>query len=179
MDFLRLVMSRQSDRAYDKEHSVEPEKLERILEAARLAPSACNAQPWKFVVVTDRELSRKVGKAAAGLGMNKFAKDAPVHILIVEESANITSLLGGKVKDKHFPLIDVGIAASHIVLAAESEGLGSCILGWCDEKEIKQLTGIPASKRLLLDIIVGYPLKEKRKKIRKVKEKVISYNGYK
>lgn len=179
MDFLRLVMSRQSDRAYDKEHSVEPEKLERILEAARLAPSACNAQPWKFVVVTDRELSRKIGKAAAGLGMNKFAKDAPVHILIVEESANITSLLGGKVKDKHFPLIDVGIAASHIVLAAESEGLGSCILGWFDEKEIKQLTGIPASKRLLLDIIVGYPLKEKRKKIRKVKEKVISYNGYK
>ena len=179
MDFLRLVMSRQSDRAYDKEHSVEPDKLERILEAARLAPSACNAQPWKFVVVTDRELSRKVGKAAAGLGMNKFAKDAPVHILIVEESANITSLLGGKVKDKHFPLIDVGIAASHIVLAAESEGLGSCILGWFDEKEIKQLTGIPASKRLLLDIIVGYPLKEKRKKIRKVKEKVISYNGYK
>ena len=179
MDFLRLVMSRQSDRAYDKEHSVEPEKLERILEAARLAPSACNAQPWKFVVVTDRELSRKVGKAAAGLGMNKFAKDAPVHILIVEESANITSLLGGKVKDKHFPLIDVGIAASHIVLAAESEGLGSCILGWFDEKEIKQLTGIPASKRLLLDIIVGYPLKEKRKKIRNVKEIVISYNGYK
>ena len=179
MDFLRLVMARQSDRAYDKEHSVEPEKLERILEAARLAPSACNAQPWKFVVVTDRELSRKVGKAAAGLGMNKFAKDAPVHILVVEESANITSLLGGKVKDKHFPLIDVGIAASHIVLAAESEGLGSCILGWFDEKEIKQLTGIPASKRLLLDIIVGYPLKEKRKKIRKVKEKVISYNGYK
>ena len=97
----------------------------------------------------------------------------------MEESANITSLLGGKVKDKHFPLIDVGIAASHIVLAAESEGLGSCILGWFDEKEIKQLTGIPASKRLLLDIIVGYPLKEKRKKIRKVKEKVISYNGYK
>lgn len=179
MDFLQLVISRQSDRAYDKERSVEPEKLERILEAARLAPSACNAQPWKFVVVTDRELSRKVGKVAAGLGMNKFAKDAPVHILIVEESANITSLLGGKVKGKHFPLIDVGIAASHIVLAAESEGLGSCILGWFDEKEIKQLTGIPASKRLLLDIIVGYPLKEKRKKIRKVKEKVISYNGYK
>lgn len=179
MDFLQLVISRQSDRAYDRERSVEPEKLERILEAAHLAPSACNAQPWKFVVVTDRELSQKVGKAAAGFGMNKFAKDAPVHILVVEESANITSLLGGKVKDKHFPLIDVGIAAAHIVLAAEDEGLGSCILGWFDEKEIKQLTGIPASKRLLLDIIVGYSLKEKRKKIRKAKEKVISYNGYK
>lgn len=177
-DFLDLVASRQSDRMYDKERSVEPEKLERILEAGRLAPSACNAQPWRFVVVTERELAHKVGKAAAGLGMNKFAKDAPVHILVIEESANITSLLGGKIKGKHFPLIDVGIAAAHIVLAAESEGLGSCILGWFDEKEIKSLTGIPDSKRLLLDILVGYPLKEKRKKIRKPKEKVISYNKY-
>lgn len=178
MDFLQLAASRQSDRAYDKARVVEPEKLERILEAARLAPSACNAQPWKFVVVTDPELSVKVGKAAAGLGMNKFAKDAPVHILIVEESMNVTSFLGAKIKDKYFPLIDIGIAASHIVLAAESEGLGSCILGWFDEKDIKKLTGIPANKRLLLDIVVGYPLKEKRKKLRKPKEKVISYNNY-
>ena len=153
IDFLQLVLSRQSDRAYDKERSVEAEKLERILEAGRLAPSACNAQPWKFVVITDRELALKVGKAAAGLGMNKFAKDAPVHILIVEESA-------------------------HITLAAESEGLGSCILGWFDEKEIKRLTGIPASKRLLLDIAIGYPIKEKRKKMRKPQEKVVSYNRY-
>lgn len=178
MDFLQLAASRQSDRAYDKARVVEPEKLERILEAARLAPSACNAQPWKFVVVTDSELSAKVGKAAAGLGMNKFAKDAPVHILIVEESMNVTSFLGAKIKDKYFPLIDIGIAASHIVLAAESEGLGSCILGWFDEKDIKKLTGIPANKRLLLDVAIGYPLKEKRKKLRKPKEKVISYNNY-
>lgn len=178
MDFLQLAMSRQSDRTYDKERPVEPEKLERILEAGLLAPSACNAQPWKMVVITDQELAQKVGKAAAGLGMNKFAKDAPVHILVVEESANITSLLGGKLKNKHFPLIDIGILAAHIVLAAESEGLGSCILGWLDEKEIKRLTGIPDSKRLLLDIIIGYPAKEKRKKIRKEKNKVISYNQY-
>lgn len=178
MDFLQLAADRQSDRAYDKTRAVEPEKLERILEAARLAPSACNAQPWKFVVVTDSELSAKVGKASAGLGMNKFAKDAPVHILIVEESMNVTSFLGAKIKDKYFPLIDIGIAAAHIVLAAESEGLGSCILGWFDEKEIKKLTGIPANKRLLLDVAIGYPLKEKRKKLRKPKEKVISYNNY-
>ena len=178
MDFLQLAAARQSDRAYDKTRAVEPEKLERILEAARLAPSACNAQPWKFVVVTDSELSAKVGKASAGLGMNKFAKDAPVHILIVEESMNVTSFLGAKIKDKYFPLIDIGIAAAHIVLAAESEGLGSCILGWFDEKEIKKLIGIPANKRLLLDVAIGYPLKEKRKKLRKPKEKVISYNNY-
>lgn len=95
-DFLELVASRQSDRAYDMTRAVEPEKLERILAAACLAPSACNAQPWKFVVVTEPELSVKVGKAAAGLGMNKFAKDAPVHILVVEESMNVTSFLGAK-----------------------------------------------------------------------------------
>ena len=151
-DFLQLVNARQSDRAYDKSRLVEADKLERILEAGRLAPSACNAQPWRFVVVTDPSLAEKVGKAAAGLGMNKFAKDAPVHILVVEESANITSRLGGKLKGKHFPLIDIGIVAAHMVLAAESEGLGSCILGWFDEKEIKSLTGIPSSKRVLLDI---------------------------
>ena len=156
MDFLQLVASRQSDRAYDMTRPVEPEKLERILEAARLAPSACNAQPWKFVVINDPELSIKVGKATAGLGMNKFAKDAPVHILVVEESMNVTSFLG----------------------AAESEGLGSCILGWFDEKEIKKLTGIPSSKRLLLVITIGYSVKEKRKKARKPKEKVVSYNKY-
>ena len=177
-DFLQLVASRQSDRAYDKGRPVEAEKLERILEAARLSPSACNAQPWKFVVVTDHELALKVGRAAVGLGMNKFAKDAPVHILVVEESMNITSFLGAKIKDKYFPLIDIGIAAAHITLAAESEGLGSCILGWFDEKEIKKLVGIPANKRLLLDITIGYPVKEKRKKSRKSKEKVVSYNHY-
>ena len=145
-DFLQLVASRQSDRAYDMSRAVEPEKLERILEAARLSPSACNAQPWRFVVITDPELSVKVGKATAGLGMNKFAKDAPVHILVVEESMNITSFLGAKIKDKYFPLIDIGIA--------------------------------PANKRLLLDITIGYPAKDKRKKSRKSKDKVVSYNHY-
>lgn len=173
-DFLQLVASRQSDRAYDMSRAVEHDKLERILEAARLSPSACNAQPWRFVVVTDPELAVKVGKATAGLGMNKFAKDAPVHILVVEESMNITSFLGAKIKDKYFPCI----AAAHITLAAESEGLGSCILGWFDEKEIKKLVGIPANKRLLLDITIGYPVKEKRKKSRKSQEKVVSYNHY-
>ena len=177
MDFLALAQSRQSDRAYEK-RPVERGKLERVLQAACLAPSACNAQPWKFVVVDDPELAVKVGRATAGLGMNKFAKDAPVHILIIEESMNITSFLGAKIKDKYFPLIDIGIAAAHITLAAESEGLGSCILGWFDEKEIKKLVGIPAGKRLLLDITIGYAAKPKRKKSRKPMEKVVTFNHY-
>ena len=76
-EFLSLVQARQSDRAYDLSRPVESEKLKRILEAARLAPSACNAQPWHFTVITDPELTARIGRAAAGLGMNKFAKDAP------------------------------------------------------------------------------------------------------
>ena len=133
-DFLQLVQARQSDRSYDKERPVEPEKLERVLEAARLAPSVLQRTTLEVCGHHRQGTGSKAGKAAAGLGMNKFAKDAPVHILVVEESANITSLLGGKVKGKHFPLIDIGIAAAHISLAAEAEGLGSCILGWFDEK---------------------------------------------
>ena len=178
MNFRELVEKRQSDRRYDPTIAVEPEMVSRIVETALLAPSACNAQPWKFVVITEPEQARQVGKATAGLGMNKFAKDAPVHILIVEESMNITSFLGTRIKDKYFPLIDIGIAASHITLAAESLGLGSCILGWFDEPAIKRLTGIPMGKRLLLDIVIGYPVKPKRKKSRKSAEKVISYNKY-
>ena len=178
MDFLGLVSARQSDRCYDTERPVEQEKLERILEAARLAPSACNAQPWKFVVVTDPELAQRMGKADASIGMNKFAVQAPVHIVVVEETPNFTSFIGGKIKRKHFPQVDIGIAAAHIVLAAENEGLGSCMLGWFDENEIKKLLGIPSSRRVLLDILIGYPLKEKRKKSRKPSEKVVSYNHY-
>ncbi|MBP9637161.1 MAG: nitroreductase family protein [Bacteroidaceae bacterium] len=176
-NFLSLVEARQSDRGYEN-RPVETEKLERILEAARLAPSACNAQPWHFTVITKPELTERVGKATAGLGMNKFAKNAPVHILITEESANLSSFLGRKLKDKYFPLIDIGIAAAHITLAAEAEGLGSCILGWFDEKALKAMTGIPEGKRLLLDITIGYPTKPKRKKARKEAKKVISFNKY-
>ena len=178
-DFLALAQARQSDRVYDNTRAVEPEKLERILEAARLAPSACNAQPWHFTVITEPELACQIGKATAGLGMNKFARNVPVLILITEESANFTSKIGSHVKDKHFPLIDIGIAAAHLSLAAEAEGLGSCILGWFDEKAIKQLASIPEKKRLLLVITIGYPAKPKRKKVRKPTHKVISYNSYK
>jgi nitroreductase len=179
MDFLALAQARQSDRAYDPARPVEQDKLERVLEAARLAPSACNAQPWHFTVITEPELARQVGKATAGLGMNKFARQAPVLILITEESANLTSTIGSHVKDKHFPLIDIGIATAHLALAAKAEGLGTCILGWFDEKAIKQLAGIPDRKRLLLVITLGYSAKPKRPKSRKPTSKVISYNTYK
>lgn len=181
MDFLELVKKRQSTRKYDVDRPVEREKIARIVEAARLSPSACNAQPWHFIVVDEPELKNKVADAASArlLGMNHFTKQAPVHILIVEEKVNLSSSIGGLVKDKNFAFVDIGIAAAHICLTAEAEGLGSCILGWFNESKIRKLLNVPESKRILLDIVVGYPAEKIRTKKRKPSEEVISYNIYK
>ena len=169
--FLDLVARRQSDRRFDADRPVEPEKLARIIEAARLAPSACNSQPWHFVVVDDAEIKNRVADAAANrvLGMNHFTKQAPVHLLIVEESGNLTSTLGGWVKSKHFPHIDIGIAAAHVALAAADEGLGSCIIGWRNEKTLQRVLGLKDKQCIPLVIALGYPaeddpLRQKRRK---------------
>ena len=179
MDFKSLVLNRQSDRNY-LDRTVEREKLEVILECARLSPSACNAQPWHIIVVDNSEIKNKIADATSEkiLGMNHFTKQAPVHLVIVEESANFTSNFGGWVKRKHFPLIDIGIIAGHICLAAASEGLGSCMIGWFDESKVKKILGVPASKRVQLIITLGYPALKTRPKIRKPIDKIVSYNGY-
>lgn len=177
--FLELVQSRQSDRTYlDK--PVEKEKIDRILEAARLAPSACNSQPWKFIVVTDPEKRMLVADATASkiLSMNHFTKQAPVQLVVIEESGNFTSSVGGWAKDKYYPHIDLGIAAAHITLAATDEGLGSCIIGWCDEKKVRKALDIPKNKRVMLVILLGYTNQPFRDKKRKTKEEIISYDKY-
>lgn len=179
-DFLSLAKQRQSDRAFDPDRSVEKDKLQRILQAACIAPSACNSQPWHFIVVDDPELKNKVADATSNrlLGINHFTKQAPVHILLVEEKPNMSAGFGSWVKDKNFAHLDVGITAAHIVLAAEDEGLGSCILGWFDEKAVRKLLNIPSGKRVLLDIVIGYSTQPDREKKRKKTEEVISYNKY-
>ncbi len=179
IDFLSLVKERQSDRKYS-DRPVEKEKLMRCLEAARLAPSACNSQPWTFIVVDDPELKNNVAKETSGgvLPLNHFTAQAPVLITIVLEKPNITCGFGEMVKDKRFTLMDVGIAASHFCLQAAAEGLGSCMLGWFNEKKVAELLKIPKSKRPMLIITLGYPAGKKRKKIRKKPEEVFRYNSY-
>jgi len=177
--FLELVQSRQSDRAYlDK--PVEIEKLERILEVVRLAPSACNAQPWKFVVVTDTEKRLAIADAMTNklLSMNHFTKQAPVQIVVVEEKANFSSTVGGWATDKHYQHIDLGIAAAHITLAATDEGLGSCIIGWCSEKKVQRVLDIPRNKRVVMVILLGYSTQPLREKKRKSKEEIVSFDKY-
>lgn len=176
--FLELAQARQSDRSFEPGRKIDREVLERIIEAGRIAPSACNGQPWHFTVVTSDELLPQVARATSSLGMNKFVKDASALVLITHESTNITSKLGCGIKDKDFPMMDLGIASAYITLAAEDEGIGSCILGWFDEKKIKQLTGMPEKKRLMLIVALGYAAKPKRKKVRKEWGKVVSFEKY-
>ena len=181
MDFLEFVSTRQSDRSFDPDRPVEKEKIDRILQAARLAPSACNAQPWHMIVVDDPELKNKVADAtsARALGMNHFTKQAPIHIVLVEENVNLTSGVGGWVKQKDYAQMDLGVVAAHITLAAHAEGLGSCILGWFNEPKMREVLSIPDSKRVWLDIAIGYSIQPLRQKKRKTLDDVVSYNGYK
>ena len=177
--FLELAQNRQSDRAYS-DKPVETEKLERILEAARIAPSACNAQPWKIIVVSDAEKRTQVADATANklLAMNHFTKQAPLQLVILEENANFTSTVGGWATEKHYPHLDLGILAAHITLAATDEGLGSCIIGWCDEKKVRKALDIPKNKRVMLVILLGYSAQPLRNKKRKTKDEIVSYDKY-
>jgi nitroreductase len=145
-----------------------------------MAPSACNAQPWKFIVVDDPELVKKVAEAASAklIGMNSFVGKAPVIIVIVREKPNFSSKVGATIKNKDYSLIDIGIATENICLQAEAEGIGSCIIGWFDEKELRNILSIPRSKRVELLITLGYSMSDKREKRRKPSDEVVSYNKY-
>jgi nitroreductase len=176
---LELINTRQSDRGY-LEKDVEQDKLDRILEAGRLAPSACNSQPWRFIVVNDPGMKQKVAEActAKELGFNKFITEAPVLLVIIRSKGKVISQIGGTIKDKEYSRVDIGIAAQNICLQAAAEGLGTCMLGWFNEKKVKELLGVPKNLRAELVITLGYPSKPHRKKIRKPSDEVISYNKF-
>jgi nitroreductase len=176
---LDLILKRQSDRKYSNK-PIEKEKLDRIIEAGRMAPSACNAQPWKFIMVTEPDLLENVATASSAklLGMNSFVNQAPVMIVVVREQPNFSSKVGGTIKNKDYSLIDIGIAAANICLQASSEGIGSCIIGWFDEGMIRKLLGIPRAKRVELIITLGYSLSDQREKRRKPAGETVSFNKY-
>ena len=176
MNLSELIQKRQSDRKYESRPDSRGMVM-KCLEAARLAPSACNSQPWKFVVVDDVALLPQMGAAAAGMGMNGFAREVPVIVAVVLEKMNLTARIGSVIKDKEYSLLDVGIAVEHFCLQAAELGLGTCIMGWFDEKKVKKLLGIKG-KRVPLLISLGYPAGETRKKARKSLEEMSSWNQY-
>ena len=177
MELLELIEKRQSDRKYDPAREVDRELILKCLEAARLAPSACNSQPWKYVVVDDKALLPEMAAAAAGMGMNKFSADVPVVIAVVLEKMNFTAKIGSVIKDKEYSLLDVGISVEHLCLQAAELGLGTCIMGWFDEKKVAKLLGIK-NRRIPLLISLGYPIGDHRKKSRKKMEDIASWNKY-
>lgn len=176
MDFSELILKRQSDRKY-QQRPIDRSLIMQCLEAARVAPSACNSQPWKFVVVDDPRLLSEMASAAAGMGMNKFAYQASAIVAVVLEKMNLTARIGSVIKDKEYSLLDVGIAVEHFCLQASELGLGTCILGWFDEKKVRKLLNI-GKRRVPLLITLGYPDGPVRKKVRKSLDEMSCWNAY-
>lgn len=181
MDFLKLVQNRQSVRRYSSS-PVEKEKINRCLEAARLAPSASNSQPWTFIVVDQPELKEELSSYTYDkvLTFNKFVHQAPILVVFVIEKPKLITHLASKVKKLNYPLIDCGITSEHFCLQAAEEELGTCMLGWFREKPIKKLLNIPTGKTIGLIVTLGYPEEgyKKREKIRKELKEIVKYNSY-
>ena len=165
MNFTEIALARQSCRSYDENRAVEEEKLSAILEAAQLAPSACNSQPYHFTVCRG-EAAKAVAAATQGMGMNKFSSQAPVLIVISEADYNKTAALGAKVKGNDYRSIDIGITTAYLTAEATAQGLSTCILGWLDDEKIRKICGIDHPVRLV--ITLGYakddPLRNKKRK---------------
>lgn len=173
MNFSEIAMQRQSCRNYNKNRRVEDEKIERIVESAILAPSACNSQPYHMTVCKG-EYAKKVARGVQGMGFNKFASDAPVMIVLSEMPYNKSAAAGAALKKNDYRSIDIGIACAYITAEAEAQGLSTCILGWLNDKEIREICGIEGAVRLV--IALGYAADDDvlRKKTRKPANELVT-----
>ena len=167
MDFLKIANARQSCRSYNADREVEREKLDAVLEAVRLAPSACNAQPYHVTVCTG-ETAKAVAKATMGVGFNQFTSQAPVVIVLSEEPYNKTAALGAKLKGNDYRSIDIGIAAAYLTAEAAAQGLGSCIIGWMDDQTVRDICGLKHPARLV--VTLGYPGEKDSPRVKMRKE---------
>ena len=175
--FVDLAKKRQSTREYS-EKPVARGLIDSCLEAARLAPSACNSQPWSFLVLDNKEkINELASKAFSGVySMNSFARNAPVLIVVVTERSSYIARMGGMLRNVKYNLIDIGIAGDHLTLQAEELGLGTCWLGWFNEKAVKKVLNLPRSTRIDVIFTVGYPGKDnEKKKVRKSIQEVRQY----
>lgn len=173
MNFTEIAQTRQSCRGYDESRDVERQKLDAILESARLAPSACNGQPYHFTICRG-QAAKEVAAATAGLGMNKFAVQAPVLIVISEEPYCKSAAMGAKLKGNDYRSIDIGITTAYLTAEATAQGLSTCILGWLDDAKIRSICGLSHPVRLV--ITLGYAKDETvRPKKRKEIAELVSY----
>ena len=166
MNFTEIATMRQSCRSYNQNKAVEQEKLNYILESARLAPSACNGQPYQ-ITVCKGETAKKVAKATQGMGMNKFADEAPIMLVISEKTYVATAAFGAKVKKNDYRSIDIGIVTAYITAEATAQGLSTCILGWLNDEEIREICHLDGAARLV--ITLGYAKDEDKLRVKKRK----------
>lgn len=176
MNFSEIAHLRQSCRSFDPRRTVAREDLQAILETARLAPSACNGQPYRITVCRG-EAAHAVAGAVGGLGMNRFAKDVPLFLVLSEEGYVASAALGGKRTGIDYRSIDLGILCAYITAEATARGIASCILGWLDDSKLRSICGTDRPTRLV--IALGYakegdPLREKKRK--SIKE-LVAYCG--
>ena len=167
MNFMEIAQARQSCRSYDENRPVEEEKLAAILEAARLSPSACNGQPYHFTVCRGNA-AREVAAATMGMGMNKFASQAPVCIVVSEEDYVKSAAVGAKLKKNDYRSIDIGIATAYLTAEAAAQGLSTCILGWLDDEKIRAICHLTHPVRLV--ITLGYAKEGDKLRSKKRKE---------
>ena len=181
MTLLDLVKHRKSIREF-LDRPVERDKIMMCLQAARIAPSASNSQPWKFIVVDDRQLKDKLCKAAftSIYSFNSFCKTAPVIVVIVSEKSKFLARIGGMFRGTQYYLIDIGIAGEHLVLQAEDLGLGTCWIGWFDEGAVKSMLNVPEQKKIDVLIALGYYDRQKAspEHDREPMDKIASFNSY-
>ena len=181
MPLLDVLKQRRSVRDFiDK--PVEREKIMVCLEAARIAPSACNSQPWKFIVVDDERLKKKLCNAAFGgiYSVNAFCKKAPVIVAVVSEKSKFLARIGGMFRGTEYNLIDIGISCEHFVLQAVDLGLGACWIGWFDEGAVKAVLNVPQEKKIDILIALGYydPTTVSPEYNREPIDKIASFNSY-
>ena len=181
MALLDLIKQRKSVRDF-LDTPVEREKIMMCLEAARLAPSESNSQPWRFIVVDDGELKNRLCDAAFGglYFINTFCKTAPVIVVVISEKSKFLARIGGMFRGIKFYLIDIGITCEHFVLEAEELGLGTCWIGWFNERGVKSVLNVPQNKKIDILIALGYYDRAKLgpEHGREPMDKIASFNSY-
>ncbi|MBR6525258.1 MAG: nitroreductase family protein [Clostridia bacterium] len=173
MDFYAIANKRQSCRDYVVDHPVEKEKLDAVLESARLAPSACNGQPY-HLTVCEGEKAKEVAELCKGMGLNRFASQAPVMIVVSEVEYVTSAKFGARVKNNDYRSMDIGIVTAFITLEAAAQGLGTCIMGWFDDEKIREICHLSHPVRLV--IALGYPGEKdvQREKKRKSMDELVT-----
>ena len=181
MQILKVIQDRRSVRRFSSK-PVEREKVLTCIEAARLAPSAENVQPWRFIIIDDPDVKSDFGKVAfSGIyRATQWALKAPVLIVLLAQLDFIANRVGSVIQKIPFYLLDLGIAGEHLALQAQDMGLGTCWIGWFDAKKTRKFFHIPKSVKVCQLMALGYPAPnwEWKPHHRKPLHSLISFNQW-